>query len=101
MAREREKNICPPAAESVSERRMTMTSMMNRAGIPILLNFSMPSLMPPRMMRKQMKMKIKVKATAPNWLTRTASKESPPDRPARADTLKARSARFRDIYSMQ
>ena len=127
IAREREKNIWPPAAEStpmksvlmgsklganmnfrpsmapgrVSERRMTMTSMMNRAGMPTLLNFSMPSLMPPRIMRKQMKTKRKVKATEPNWLVSMDSKVAPPDMPAIAATPKARSARFRDIYSMQ
>ena len=85
----------------MTARAITITSMMNRAGIPTLLNFSMPSLMPPRMIRKQMKIKMKVNATAPNWLERTAAKESPPDMPAAAATLKARSAMFRDIYSMQ
>ena len=69
--------------------------------MPILLNFSIPSLMPPRIIRKQIKIKIKVNATAPNWLARTAEKVSPPDMPAAAATSKARPAIFRDIYSMQ
>ena len=90
-----------PAPGRVTARAITMTSIINRAGIPILLNFSIPSLMPPRMIRKQIKIKRKVKATAPNWLTRTALKVSPPDMPAIAATPKARSARFKDIYSMQ
>ena len=93
MARDREKNICPPAAEStprksslnivklganinfspstapgrVRARTMTMTSMTNRAGIPTLLKRSMPSLMPPRMIKKQMAMNRNVNSRAMGW----------------------------------
>ena len=45
-------NFRPSAAPGrVTERMMMMTSITNRAGMPTLLNFSMPPEMPPRLMR--------------------------------------------------
>ena len=45
------------ALGSVRDRMMMMTSITNRAGMPILLNFSMPESTPPATMKKQITMK--------------------------------------------
>ena len=106
MARDREKNICPPAAartlikprklengsklganmnfkpsaapSSVTDRPMMISSMTNSAGMPTLLNFSMPSETPPRTTRMFIRTKISVKMMQPKGLVIMARKESAP-----------------------
>lgn len=88
---------------SVSERMMTMTSMTNSAGIPILLNFSMPSATPPLTITIQMNKNSAVNTAQPNGLSSIAPNVAPPasGAPKMSDRLNDSSAMFSDIYWMQ
>ena len=78
---------------------MMMTSITNRAGIPMLLNFSMPPEMPPRLMRKQMSRNSSVNITQPKGLVSMEPNRSAPVLTSAPE--KARLLRFRAMYSMQ
>ena len=94
-----------PSAESGREsaRAITITSMTNSAGIPILLNFSIPLEMPPLTMTMQMPMKSAVNIPAPKGALSIAVNTAPP--PAVPPRLllrsKLSSAMLSAVYWMQ
>ncbi len=66
------------ALGSVSARTMMMSSITNRAGMPILLNFSMPPETPPCTISMQMMMNRAVNTTQPRGVVSMAPNTSPP-----------------------
>ena len=63
----------------VRERTMMISSITNSAGIPTLLNFSIPPETPPCTMTMQITMNRIVKNTQPSGVVSIAPKISPPD----------------------
>ena len=84
---------------SVRERMMTITSITNSAGMPTLLNFSMPLSTPPCTMTMQRIMKKTVKTTAPKGCVRIAVKAAEPEM-AICSPPKLSSERFSAMYCM-
>ena len=132
MARDREKNIWPPAVPrmvirfgdssikppliaypgtnmnfspsmalgSVRERTMTISSITAKAGMPILLNFSIPPETPPMTISMQITINSSVKMKHPNGLVSMAPNVAAPEigAPKISLSLKLSSARLRDMY---
>ena len=94
-------NFRPSAALGrVSERTMITRSITNRAGMPILLNCSMPLETPPCTITMQMMMNSAVNTTQPRGVVSIAPKTSPPlmaTAPLPKDSL----VMFRAMYCRQ
>ena len=63
---------------SVSARTMMMSSITNSAGMPMLLNFSIPLFTPPCTISMQMMMNRMVNTTQPKGVVSMAPNASPP-----------------------
>ena len=85
------------------ERMITTMSITNRAGIPTLLNFSMPPETPPLTISMQMTINTSVNTKQPKGLVSMAPKVVPPlmELPKMLLRPKLSSARFRDMYCRQ
>ena len=85
------------------ERMITIISITNRAGIPTLLNFSMPPETPPLTISMQMTRNSRVNTKQPKGLVSMAPKVALPviALPKMPLRPKLSSARFRDMYCRQ
>jgi hypothetical protein len=93
-------NFSPSTAPSmVTERAMMISSITNSAGMPMVLNFSMPPLMPPLTITRQTTRKRMVNIAAPKGFVSMEPNRSLPA--TTSAPVKARLERFRDMYSKQ
>ena len=91
------------ACGSVTERMMTTMSITNSAGIPILLNFSMPSDTPPLTITMHSPKNSSVNTAQPNGFVSIEPKVVAPsmDAPKMLLSPNDSSAMFSDIYWKQ